>query len=211
MTNASKWLAALALVFSLGVSGAMAQSTGGNGGGAAGGDGGSAGAAGGAPGGSGGGSPFHPIIPGSPADSGACSVLPDLPDPALFSDIGDAVKAASRATRAHIERCGCNTQACIADALDSYAETLAKAAPRLPPQLRDLPSVVATAARRVRAARTKTEAVHILLAAVAHVQKEILLIRVDNTDQTHREARSGDFAAGTLQTAAAALVRSDAL
>ena len=47
------------------------------------------------------------------------------------------MKALSRATESYIRNCGCATQACIADALDKYAEALAQVTPRLPPQLQD--------------------------------------------------------------------------
>ena len=53
------------------------------------------------------------------------------------------MKALSRATESYIRNCGCATQACIADALDKYAEALAQVAPRLPPQLQNEASVVA--------------------------------------------------------------------
>ena len=92
------------------------------------------------------------------ASSGACDVGPSLPTLPTFGEAGDAVKALSRATEFYIRNCGCATQACIADALDKYAEALAQVAPRLPPQLQDEANVVAQAARRVRAARTKAEA-----------------------------------------------------
>ena len=60
------------------------------------------------------------------ASSGACDVGPTLPTPPMFGEAGDAVKALSRATESYIRNCGCATQACIADALDKYAEALAQ-------------------------------------------------------------------------------------
>jgi hypothetical protein len=137
----------------------------------------------------------------------SCGAISNLPDPSTYDDPGDGVKAISRATRKYIDQCKCATRTCIADALDRYAEALAAVAPRLTPRLRNLPAIVATAARHVRSAPTKTAAVKILKVAVATVQKEIELVRVENPDALPRETRAADFVAGTLEKAALSLER----
>ena len=142
--------------------------------------------------------------------SGACGTFM-LPDTSSYQDAGDAVKALSRATKAAVEGCGCATQACIADALDAYAAKVAEVAPRLPRQLRNLPQVVSAAAHRVRKAKTKAEAAHILRAAVAQVRQEIELIRADDSETLRRETRGGEFVAGTLEFAAIKLERADGI
>ena len=59
------------------------------------------------------------------------------------------------ATQSYIRNCGCATQACVADALDQYAEALAQVAPRLPPHLQDAAGIVAR--RRAVARRAHQE------------------------------------------------------
>ena len=85
-------------------------------------------------------------------DSGACGAELRLSDATAYANAVDGLAAVSAETQNYIERCGCATQACIADALDKYAAELKKVAPRLPRALRSLPQVVAAAARKVRAA-----------------------------------------------------------
>jgi hypothetical protein len=144
------------------------------------------------------------------APSGACDIGLSLPTPPMFGEAGDAVKALSRATESYIRNCGCATQACIADALDKYAEALAQVAPRLPPQLQDEANVVAQAARRVRAARTKTEALHALHDAIAIIHKDVELVRAEDPDHP-RLTRGGDFVAETLNVASLALEKGGGL
>ena len=156
-------------------------------------------------GGAGGGPPPRFGRPGTSgvASCGGALELPPLP---AFGDAGDAVKALSRATQRYIKQCECATQACVADALDQYAEALAEVAPGLAPQLRDMPAVVARAARRVRAARTPAAAVGALHEAMAVIHKDISLIRAEDPDFP-RETRGGDFVAETLAVASLALER----
>jgi hypothetical protein len=144
------------------------------------------------------------------ASSGACDVGPSLPSLPTFGEAGDDVKALSRATESYIRNCGCATQACIADALDTYAAALAQVAPRLPPQLQDEANVVAQAARRVRAARTKTEALHALHDAIAIIHKDVELVRAEDPDHP-RLTRGGDFVAETLNVASLALEKGGGL
>jgi hypothetical protein len=169
----------------------------------------SAGSTGGDGGGAGGGPPPRFGRPGTNGVA-SCGGALELPPPPAFRDAGDAVKALSRATQRYIKQCECVTQACIADALDQYAEALAKVAPGLPPQLQDLPAVVARAARRVRAARTPAAAVGALHEAIAVIHKDISLIRAEDPDFP-RETRGGDFVAETLDVASLALERGGAI
>lgn len=165
----------------------------------------SAGSTGGDGSGTGGGPPPRFGRPGTNGVAGCGGVL-ELPPPPAFGDAGDAVKALSRATQRYIKQCECVTQACVADALDQYAEALAQVAPGLRPQLQDLPAVVARAARRVRAARTPAAAVGALHEAMAVIHKDISLIRAEDPDFP-RETRGGDFVAETLAVASLALER----
>jgi hypothetical protein len=151
-----------------------------------------------------------PALGPNAAPSDACDIGPSLPTPPAFGDPGDAVKALSRATESYIRNCGCATQVCIANALDKYAEALAEVAPRLPPQLQDAPNVVAQAAKRVRAARTKAEALHALHDAIAIIHKDIELVRAEDADNP-RLTRGGDFVAETLNVASLALEKGGGL
>jgi hypothetical protein len=146
--------------------------------------------------------------PGTTADCGAGLVLSAPP---ATGDAGDAVKALSRATQRYISQCRCVTQKCIADALDKYAQALAAIAPRLPPELRDTPNIVAQAAHRVRAARTKAQAVQVLDQAIADVTKRISYIRADDPETQRRETRGGDFVVETLNAASLSLEKAGGL
>ena len=128
--------------------------------------------------------------------------MPRLPDPLSYgADVGGAVKAITRATEHIIDRCDCDTKECVAAALDNYAAALAQLAPQLPIELRNLPNVVATAARRVRAAHTRRQAVQALNIAVSAVHKTIALLRADDPATLKAETREGNFVAETLQVA----------
>ena len=188
------WLAALLLAFTLAAGGdAFAQSARGNGGGGGGGH--------GATGGHGMATQTNP---------GACDVGLSLPPPPMFGDAGDAVKDWSKTTQAYIRSCNCATQACIADALDQYAQALAQIAPRLPPHLQNVAGVVATAAGRARVARTKAEAVRALHDAIAAVHKDIELVKAEDPDDP-RATRGGDFVAATLNVASLTLEKGGGL
>ncbi len=144
------------------------------------------------------------------ADAASCDIGPSLPSLPTFGEAGDDVKALSRATESYIRNCGCATQDCIANALDKYAVALAQVAPRLPPQLQDEANVVAQAARRVRAARTKAEALHALHDAIAIIHKDVELVRAEDPDHP-RLTRGGDFVAETLNVASLALEKGGGL
>jgi hypothetical protein len=188
----------------------LAQSTGGSTGGSAG------GSTGGSTGG-GGGAPFVPPAYGatSPTTSGSCATGLVLSDPDAFGGPLAGLAAISKQTQTYIERCECRTQGCIADALDAYANAIAKVTPRLPraarAALRDLPAVVHNAANRARSAPTLRAAVAVLREAVATVHKTISLMRAADPDAKRVAARGGDLVAGTLNTAATSLERADTL
>ena len=76
------------------------------------------------------------------------------------------VQAASERAQAAIEACGAQTPPCVADALDAYATELEKLADQLPPRMRALPAIIHTAARKVRVARTRAEAVRAVVATL---------------------------------------------
>jgi hypothetical protein len=181
---------------------AGAAGTAGNGPGAAGGDG----------AGPGGGGPPPTMFGRHGANGlGSCGGHLELPPPPPFADAGDAVKALSRDTQRYLRQCQCETQQCVADALDQYAQALAVVAPRLPPDLQDLPNVVARAARRVRIARTKAAAVSALQEAIGVIHKDISLVRAEDPEASWRETRSGTFVADTLNVASLSLERAGGL
>ncbi len=141
----------------------------------------------------------------------ACNEPPSLPDPNRYSDPDAALRAISQAVENYFRRCQNPTQTTIADALDAYAAKLQVLAPRLPPALRNVPAIVAEGARRVRAARSRTEAVALLRQTVAAVHKEISLVLSEDPETRSRELRDGDIIAGALDGATATLVNSGGL
>jgi len=189
---ANFWAAALILAIGLSAGGAaLAQSTGGGGGG------GGHGATGG-----------HG--PTAYANPGACGAGLLLAPPAVFGDAADAVKDMSEATQSYIRNCSCATQACMADALEQYAEALAQVAPRLPPHLQNTAGIVATAAARLRIARNKSEAARAINDAIAAIHKDIELVRAEDPDNP-RATRGGEFVADTLNVASLALEKGGGL
>ncbi|MGD0186216.1 MAG: hypothetical protein ABSC25_13330 [Roseiarcus sp.] len=164
--------------------------------------------------------PPAPTTPNIPAPAimnqqsqatGACGVGLELAPAPEAGDVGDAVNDLSAATQKYIKDCQCASQQCVADALDKYAEALAAVAPRLPPRLRNLPSVVAQAARRVRAARTKAQAVQAINAAIAVIHKDMTLVRAEDAETRQRETRSGALVADTLNVASLSLEKGGGL
>jgi hypothetical protein len=149
--------------------------------------------------------------PGPNSASGACGGGLVLETPSPSGDAGDAVMTLSRETQTYIKECQCVSQQCVADALDRYAEALAVVAPRLPRQLRDMPSLVARAARRVRAARTTAEAITALHEAIAVIHKDISLVRAEDPAMQQSETRSGVFVAETLNVASLSLEKAGGL
>jgi hypothetical protein len=141
----------------------------------------------------------------------ACNEPPSLPDPNQFSDPDAALRAISEAMENYFRRCQNPTKATIADALDAYAAKLQVLAPRLPPALRNVPAIIAQAAKRVRAAPTRAEAVAVLRQTVAEIHKEIALVLSEDPQTRSREVRDGDVIAGALGDANVALVNSGGL
>jgi hypothetical protein len=145
------------------------------------------------------------------ANQGGCGGGLELAPPFPFAGVGESVEAFSLETQDYIRACQCVTRECVADALDRYAEALAAVAPRLPPQLQDMPNVVARAARQVRAARTKGEAVKALRAAIAVIHKDISLVRAEDPATQQSATRSGGFVAETLAVASLSLQQAGGL
>jgi filamentous hemagglutinin family protein len=141
----------------------------------------------------------------------SCEEPPSLPDPNRFADSDAALRAISQALENYFRRCQNPTQTTISDALDEYAAKLQILAPRLPPALRNIPAIVADGARRVRAARSRTEAVAVLRQTVAAVHKEIALVLSEDPETRSRELRDGDVVAAALDRTSVALVNSGGL
>jgi hypothetical protein len=112
-----------------------------------------------------------------------------------------AIREASAVAQGAILACETGTQNCVADALDLYAATLANLAPQLPPEMHSLPTIVATAAKKVRAAKTRGEATRAIKSAIAQVHKVILLLNADDTPVREAGVREGTLVVDTLQTA----------
>jgi hypothetical protein len=140
-----------------------------------------------------------------------CNEPPSLPDPNRYSDPDQALRAISQSFENYFRRCQNPTQNTIADALDAYAAKLQVLAPRLPPALRNVPTIIAEGARRVRAARSRTEAVAALRETVAAVHKEIALVLSEDPGTRSRELRDGDVITGALGATSVALVNSGGL
>jgi hypothetical protein len=140
----------------------------------------------------------------------SCGLGPTLPQPPTFGDPADSVQDMSKATEAYIHDCRCATQTCIADALDKYSEALAQIAPRLPPHLQNAAGIVATAAARVRVARTKKDVARALNDAIAAIHKDIELVKAEDPENP-RLTRSGEFVAETLTVASLALEKGGGL
>jgi predicted RNase H-like HicB family nuclease len=85
--------------------------------------------------------------------------------------------------------------------LDSYAAALREIAPHLPPAMQDLPDIVAKAARRVRTAKTRQEAIKAVKVAIDAVHKSIALLKAEDPIAINRATRVGSFVAETLQVA----------
>ncbi len=89
-------------------------------------------------------------------DVGSCGASPELPNVVVLRPRRRIELVADDADR--LQFCGCDTQACVADALDDYANALEKAVEPAPPvpggppvQARKLPRVV----RELRASSTR--------------------------------------------------------
>jgi hypothetical protein len=94
-----------------------------------------------------------------------------------------------------------HVQSCVGDALDEYAAGLMQLKDRLAPQLSGLPDIVETAAQRVRAAKTRKQAIQAVRTAIDSVHKSIALLRADDPDILLAQTREGTLVAETLQVA----------
>jgi hypothetical protein len=123
------------------------------------------------------------------------------------SDAETSVFNLSQSAQKAIEACDLDRAQirCVADVLDKFAVELAEIAPQLPPSLRRLPEIVATSARKLRAARTKTEAVIAIKEAIAVVHKTIALLTADDPVGHQIATREGASIATTLAVADAKL------
>ena len=100
-----------------------------------------------------------------------------------------------------MQSCEIDTPRCVADALESYAAALQQLEPYLPPRLRTLPSIITRAAKKVRSAKTKAEAVRAIRTAIAEVHKSISLLKADDTASRQVSTRAGELVVETLQVA----------
>jgi hypothetical protein len=116
-------------------------------------------------------------------------------------DVEATVRTLSSQAQSAMLVCEIDTPPCVADALDAYAAALQRLAPYLPPQLRSLPTIVARAAKKVRAAKTKAEAVQAVKTAIAEVHKSIALLTADDSATRQVGTREGTLVVETLQVA----------
>jgi hypothetical protein len=145
--------------------------------------------------------------PGGGASSAAAASGSTGPTHGNNNGAETSVANLSRGTQMSIDSCDLRKAPteCVADALDKYADELAEISPQFPPSMRDLPEVVRTAARKVRAAKTKTEAVRAIKAAIVVVHKTIELLKADDSISHQVATREGGFVAATLEVAGAKL------
>lgn len=135
--------------------------------------------------------------------------------PVGTNDVVNAVNMASDRTQQSVVGCGVKdfteSSHCIADALDAYAAELDGLAPSLPPKLRTLPGIVHDAAARVRAAKTKAEAIRALKAAQAQVSHTLAMLRADDPNSVQVGQQVGRSVNETLGVAQEGLQRSSEL
>ena len=122
-------------------------------------------------------------------------------------DVADNVKAMSKTTKYYLENCHCPDVACVADALDNYAAALEALGPRLPPAVADLPAIVRRAARKVRAARSISQARAAIGEAEHVIQAKLKLLEVADPDARSDSIRSARFTGDMLSIADVSLVR----
>lgn len=104
-----------------------------------------------------------------------------------------------------VAQCSLEFPDCLADAFENYAEALRELAPSLPPQLRSLPTIVAKAAKNIRASRSVAEAIRAVKVAIVAVHKRIALLKAENSYGRQVATREGTLVAQTLQVADAKL------
>jgi hypothetical protein len=142
----------------------------------------------------------------SPLGDSCASGAPSLP---LWNagDVADNIKAMSKATKYYLENCHCPDTGCVADALDNYAAALEALGPRLPPAVADLPMIVRRAARKVRAARSISQARAAIGEAEHVIQAKLQLLEVADPDARSDSIRSARFTGDVLSVADVSLVR----
>jgi hypothetical protein len=145
--------------------------------------------------------PVGTAVAASPANAGRRIMLASAEAATADEEVGRLVEGISAQAESTLNACWLDTPDCVADALDRYAAALQQIAPRLPPALRSLPGIVATAARKARAARSPQEAVLILRHAIAQVHKSIALLRADEPMVPEAATRAGGLVVATLQVA----------
>ena len=139
---------------------------------------------------------------GSSSGAGHNNVnIPLAPNAPVYNEVDSSIKSITRGAEPAIDECDNRDFRCIADVLDNYAAALREIAPQLPPAMRNLPDIVARAARRVRVARTRQEAIQAVKVAIDAVRKSIALLKADDPVALNRATRAGSFVAETLQVA----------
>jgi hypothetical protein len=117
----------------------------------------------------------------------------------------------SHEVQSEIDACRFDSPACIADALDEYADRLEALTTRLGPGYRALPTIVRQAARKIRVARSKTEVAIALKSAITQVGKTIALLRAEDPNAGNIGAVVGRAVDQTLEVAQVKLLRSSDL
>jgi filamentous hemagglutinin family protein len=141
--------------------------------------------------------------------------------PTLGTGLGRSNRAAAAAALAFVERASADLErrvaecerrldrreigprdyaACVADALEQYANTLESRILELPPPFRGVAATIRQAARQVRVARTVTAARAAVRTAVAEIRKAIALVRADEPEVARIQVRQGNAIASALQS-----------
>ncbi len=76
---------------------------------------------------------YQPSFNSFEANASGCGWALQLPDLSWWSNPIDGVAAISQQTQDYLRSCGCDTQSCVADALDQYADALEKIVSPPPP------------------------------------------------------------------------------
>jgi hypothetical protein len=127
------------------------------------------------------------------------------------ADPSVAVQNAATQAQDAISACQRDDLQCLADALDAYAEALRELSPALPPPLRKLPDIISKAARGVRTAKTKGQAVRAIKVAIAEVNKAISLLNAGDSFTLSVQTREGTLVEQTLEVASAKLEKATGL
>ena len=120
----------------------------------------------------------------------------------------DQVGVLSQQAQSAIRACRVDTPACMADALDIYADRLEALTPRLGPRYRELPIILRRAARKVRAAKSDAAAANAVKSAITEVNKTIALLAAEDPNATRTGAAVARAVDQTLEVAEVKLTRS---